>query len=85
MRNTPKSSDSIIIEALRVIARDLEEKFPLRALPMYTAAEQLEQLAAQNKKLRQACAAVLSADEPGCPTLREARALCAEALKEVAE
>jgi len=77
--------DTTVATVLRLIARDLEAKDPLRALAMYTAAEKLEQLAAQNHKLRQACAAVLSADEPGCPTGREARALCAEALKEVAE
>lgn len=78
-------SDTTVAAALRVIARDLEAKDPCRALGVYMAAERLEQLAAQNHKLSQACAAVLSADEPGCPTLREARALCVEALKEVAE
>lgn len=77
--------DTTVATELRVIARDLEAKDPCRALGVYMAAEQLEQLAAQNQKLRQACAAVLSADEPGCPTLAEARKACVEALKEVAE
>lgn len=70
---------------LRVIARDLELKNPPRALAVYEASTQLKQLAAQNHKLRQACAAALCADDKACLTLREARGLCVEALKEVAE
>jgi len=85
MKNTPKSSDSAIIKTLRVLARDIDSEDGVANLAIYEAADRFEELISHNHKLSQACAAVLSADEPGCPTLREARALCAEALKEVAE
>lgn len=49
------------------------------------AANQLDKLISQNHKLRQACAAALCADDKGCLTVREARRLCLQALKEVAE
>jgi len=80
---TPKSSDSAIVKALQILARDIDSEDGLPNMALYEAANRMEQLVAANHKLREACAAVLSADDKGCPTLREARALCVEALKEV--
>lgn len=76
------SSDSAIIKALRVLARDLHSEDGLANLALYEAADRVEELIAQNTNLRKACASVLCADEPGCPTLEEARRACVEALKE---
>lgn len=44
----------------------------------YYAAKTLE---GQNKVLREACAAVLCADQPDCPSFKEAKQLCVKALQ----
>lgn len=44
----------------------------------YYAAKTLQ---AQNRVLREACAAVLCADQPDCPSFKEAKQLCVKALQ----
>lgn len=77
-----KSTDTIIISELKVIGNYLN---PIRAWAVYEAARQLEQLKEENHKLRNAVASILCADEPGRPTLAEAKKACVEALKEATE